>query len=670
MSETPSSSSFHSYGLSELLLKAMDEMGFTSPTPIQEKAIPLLLGPAQDFIGLASTGTGKTAAFGVPLIEKIDTSSKSTQGLVLSPTRELALQVADQLAKLGKYKNVRVVTIYGGASYRTQLEGVKRGAHVVVATPGRLVDFLEQKAIQLSNVKTLVLDEADEMISMGFKDDLDFILKSTHSEDADATGRAACKTWLFSATMSRDIRRVADTYLEKPEMVEVAKTQSSSALVKQVYYTVKDENKNEVISRLLQLNDDFHGIIFCQTKMEVVELEERLQRRGFAVASLHGDKQQREREVTLRRFRTGEAKVLVATDVAARGLDVKDLTHVINHSLPWDVESYIHRIGRTGRAGKEGVAISLINPRQVSSLRRLQNVTKTQLVKGTIPTAAEVAAHRLQKITSQINSVVPENRKYLAALKLFETMSSENEAGIFELPAKELLARVVAALHADVLGDKDYDLDFMTGKALESRGEFRGDRERSSLSGGRPSNNYRGGRSNDRGGDRRDDRRDDRGGRFGSNDSRPRYGSDDRRPADRDARPARSFDRDSNRDGFRSNDRGNDRGERSERSFSGDRDSRPTRSFDRESGRDSNRDSNRDRGDRDTRPARSERSSSGDSYPRRERGPRFEGFDSDAPRGEKKSASSSDRPAKKADHPGIKRHRTGAVKRRPASDNA
>jgi ATP-dependent RNA helicase DeaD len=660
MSETPSSSSsFQSYGLSDLLLKAMDEMGFTSPTPIQEKAIPLLLGPAQDFIGLASTGTGKTAAFGVPLIEKIDASSKSTQGLVLSPTRELAMQVADQLAKLGKYKNVRVITIYGGASYRTQLEGVKRGAHIIVATPGRLVDFLEQKAIQLSNVQTLVLDEADEMISMGFKDDLDFILKCTHADDAQANERAACKTWLFSATMSRDIRRVADTYLEKPEMVEVAKTTGASALTKQVYYTVKDENKNEVIGRLLQLHDDFHGIIFCQTKLEVVELEERLQRRGFAVASLHGDKQQREREVTLRRFRTGEAKVLVATDVAARGLDVKDLTHVINHSLPWDVESYIHRIGRTGRNGKEGVAISLINPRQVSSLRRLQTVTKTQLVKGTIPTAAEVAAHRLQKITSQLLAVVPENKKYQAALKLFEGLASGEEAALFELSATEVLARVVAALHSDVLGDKDYELDFMTGKPLETR-DSRGDRDGRTLSGGRPSSNYRGGgRGFDRGGDR--------GGSYGGRSE------------------GRSFDRPASRGFDRGADRGFDRG--AERSY--DRSTeRPVRSFDRGGDRQEERTPSRgpartsDRAERsydraERTPARtfdrsgsSERASSArEAAPaRRERGPRFDGFDS-APAAKTPYERKERTSEKKADHPGIKRHRTGAVKRRPASAN-
>lgn len=626
---TPASSpnSFEAFGLSSDLLKAMNEMGFTSATPIQEKAIPLLLGEAQDMIGLASTGTGKTAAFGIPLIEKIDASSKTTQGLVLSPTRELALQVADQLQKLGKYKGVRVVTIYGGSSYRTQMEGVKRGAHIVVATPGRLVDFLEQKVVQLTNVQTLVLDEADEMISMGFKDDLEFILKHTHNEDAASSGRAACKTWLFSATMSRDIRRVADAYLEKPELIEIAKSQGMSDLVKQIYYTVKDEHKNEVISRLLQMYDDFHGIIFCQTKMEVIELEAKLQQRGYAVASLHGDKQQREREITLRKFRSGEAKVLVATDVAARGLDVKDLTHVINHSLPWDVESYIHRIGRTGRNGKEGIAISLINPRQVSSLRRLQNVTKKTLEKGKIPSSDEVAMTRLQKFMGQLTQVMTEGRKYKIALEMFTELVQKDETGLLHLAPPELLARVITALHPEILAEKDYDLDFMKG-GLDQRRD---------------------------GGGRRD--RDDRGGRTLSggyrNDSRGGgYSSRRDRNEDRGERPRSS--------GFAA--RGDSKyipRERAERSDRGERRDDRKESF---------------------APRRERSSGSDDSYPRRDRGPRFDGFDfgdggGSSERKDKKPRSRDDRGERserprRADHPGVKRHKSGSFKRRSANDNA
>lgn len=601
-SDAPTSSSFQAFGLSEPLLKAMNEMGFTSATPIQEQAIPLLLGEAQDMIGLASTGTGKTAAFGIPLIEKIDASNKNTQGLVLSPTRELALQVADQLQKLGKYKNIRVVTIYGGSSYRTQIEGVRKGAHIVVATPGRLVDFLEQKIVQLTNVQTLVLDEADEMISMGFKDDLEFILKNTHNEEAEASGRAACKTWLFSATMSRDIRRVADTYLEKPEIIEVAKSTGTSDLVKQIFYTVKDEHKNEVISRLLQIHDDFHGIIFCQTKMEVIELEEKLQRRGFAAASLHGDKQQKEREITLKKFRSGEAKVLVATDVAARGLDVKDLTHVINHSLPWDVESYIHRIGRTGRNGKEGIAISLINPRQISSLKRIQNVTKKTLEKGKIPTADEVAMIRLQKFMGQLVKVPTEGRKYQIALQIFEELVQKDESGLLKLAPPELLARVITAIHPELLAEKDYDLDFMKG-GLEQRRDNRGDRPH----------------------------RDDRGPRRDYAKDRPyapRAFNNDRTPG------KTTF-------GGPSKDRG----------FA------PRKE----------RDGDQER--REFKP-RAERGFGEEQYPRRDRGPRFDGFDFGDGGGPKKGPRSGPPAPRRSEHPGIKRHRTGGPKRRPANDNA
>lgn len=595
---TPVVSTFQSFGLSEPLLKAMNEMGFTSATPIQEKAIPMLLGDARDMIGLASTGTGKTAAFGIPLIENIDTSVKTTQGLVLSPTRELALQVADQLQKLGKYKHLRVVTIYGGSSYRTQIEGVKKGAHIVVATPGRLVDFLEQKVVQLSDVQTLVLDEADEMISMGFKDDLEFILKNTHNEEAEASGRAACKTWLFSATMSRDIRRVADTYLDKPVLVEVAKPTSTSELVKQIYYTVKDEHKNEVISRLLQIHDDFHGIIFCQTKMEVIELEEKLLRRGFATASLHGDKQQKEREITLKKFRSGEVKVLVATDVAARGLDVKDLTHVINHSLPWDVESYIHRIGRTGRNGKEGIAISLINPRQVSSLRRLQNVTKKTLEKGKIPSADEVAMIRLQKFMAKLATVPTEGRKYQIALQMFTELVQKDESGLLNLTSPELLARVITALHPEMLAEKDYDLDFMKGGLDQRRDSGREGRRESGRDG-----RHEGGRDRDRSRDRDRDR------------SGPRF--------------------------FKKDDRRENRGE--------GREDRPNV-----------RSEFRPRTDR---PARKDQE---ESYPRRDRGPRFDGFDFGDGGGSKKAPRRpTDRPSDRpTDHPGIKRHRSGGVKRR------
>jgi ATP-dependent RNA helicase DeaD len=362
------------------------------------------------------------------------------------------------LTKLGKYKGVRVVTIYGGASYRTQIEGVKRGAHIIVATPGRLVDFISQKMAKLDKVQTVVLDEADEMISMGFKDDLETILKATHS-GANTSGRAACKTWLFSATMSAEIRRVADIYLEKPQIVAINKVGGGvSDTVEQVYYTVKNSNKTEVIGRILQTIPNFYGLIFCQTKLEVVELTDNLNRRGFTSDSLHGDRSQREREVTLKNFRNREVQVVVATDVAARGLDVKDLTHVINYNLPWDTESYIHRIGRTARNGQKGVAISLVNPEQLRSLRRIMNQTKVAMSKGKIPTGDDVAKLKALEVYQNLNLLKADSQLLKRAIQLVK----DQEFDLTAMSPEETIARVVAAYYPEVFSVKnDAMLDYV-----------------------------------------------------------------------------------------------------------------------------------------------------------------------------------------------------------------
>ncbi len=455
---------FSGFGLSPLVLEAMKDMGYSTPTPIQKQALPILLGEAQDFIGLASTGTGKTMAFGIPLVEKIDASNKATQALVLSPTRELALQVAEQLVKVGKKKGVRVVTIYGGASYRTQTEGIKRGAHIVVATPGRLVDFLEQKMIKLQDVQTVVLDEADEMISMGFKDDLEFILKATHSDDSKANDRAACKTWLFSATMSSEIRRVANQYLENPQTVQVSKAGSTADTIEQVYYTVKNNAKTEVIARILQTAPEFYGIIFCQTKMEVAELADTLTARGFPADSLHGDKSQQEREATLRKFRDKKVKVIVATDVAARGLDIKNLTHVINHSLPWDAESYVHRIGRTGRNGEKGVAITLANPEQLNQLRRVMQSTKATFTKGVVPSADQVAGLKIKEVIDRLGAVPAESYELELAHDLVTDLVAAGETELKGFTKEDLIARFIASYFPNVFVKKDQILDYMGDK--------------------------------------------------------------------------------------------------------------------------------------------------------------------------------------------------------------
>ncbi|MNK15838.1 DEAD-box ATP-dependent RNA helicase CshA [compost metagenome] len=564
---TPEIENFDSFGLSAPVLEAMKEMGYSTPTPIQKQALPILLGDAQDFIGLASTGTGKTMAFGIPLVEKIDSTTKATQALVLSPTRELALQVAEQLVKVGKKKNIRVVTIYGGASYRTQMEGIKKGAHIVVATPGRLVDFLEQKIIKLNQVETVVLDEADEMISMGFKDDLEFILKATHPDDAGASDRAACKTWLFSATMSPEIRRVAAQYLENPQTVQVSKQGSTADTIEQIYYTVKNSSKTEVIGRLLQTAPEFYGIIFCQTKMEVAELADILTARGFPADSLHGDKSQQEREATLRKFRDRKVKVIVATDVAARGLDIKDLTHVINHSLPWDAESYVHRIGRTGRSGKKGVAITLVNPEQLHQLRRVMQSTKAQFTKGIVPSADQVAGLKIKEVIDRLTTMKADSYELSLANDLVVDLVSAEEADLSAFTKEDILARFIAAYFPNVFVKKDVPLDYM-GDKVPRELLPRDPRDNRFTSNRDDRGGDRGGRGGDRGGFRRSGpRRDygDRNDRGDRGDRQPR--SFDR--AERSERPVeRSFDRperssSNDRPERSSSDRGGFRGNRS-----------------------------------------------------------------------------------------------------------
>lgn len=525
---------FETFGLSSLLLASMQDMGFTTPTPIQRQAIPLLLAGAQDFIGLASTGTGKTAAFGIPLVENIDATLKDTQALVMSPTRELALQVAEQLTLLGKKKGVRVVTIYGGASYRTQLEGIKRGAHIVVATPGRLVDFIDQRYIKLQSVKTVVLDEADEMLSMGFKEDLETILKATQPDGED-TGRAACRTWLFSATMSTEVRRLTQTYLENPETVQVNKV-GAAETIEQVYYTVKDSNKTEVIGRLLQTLPEFYGIIFCQTKLEVAELADMLTQRGFPADSLHGDKSQQEREATLKKFKQRAVKVIVATDVAARGLDIKDLTHVINHSLPWDAESYVHRIGRTGRNGQKGTAITLVNPAQLNLLRRVMVTTKAVLVKGVIPSSDEVAGLKIKDVLDRVGTMAADSKELELANDLIEDLIQAEEINFKDLTKEELLARFIVAYFPNVFVKNDQYLDYM-GDRIPRELLPRDPRENRFTSG-------RGGGERRERGPRRDfDRGGERNERAGDRDGgRPRFAprrEDGPRPerAERSERP-------------------------------------------------------------------------------------------------------------------------------------
>ncbi len=384
---------FEELKLSEPLSRAVRELGFVTPTPIQQQALPLLLAGPTDFIGLAATGTGKTAAFGLPLLESVDPRSRHVQGLILCPTRELALQVSGQIDLLGRYKGVKALPIYGGTGYADQLAGLKRGAPIVVGTPGRVIDHIDRGALSLKDAKTVVLDEADEMLDMGFREDLE--------EHLAATARPTSHIWLFSATMSPEVRRVADTYLRKPKHAQVNKTEMLSGTVEQIYYVVREFEKPEVLRRLMDLTDDFYGLIFCQTKSLVMDLTQYLTEHGVQVDSLHGDKSQEERDRAMRAFRDRKTTVLVCTDVASRGLDVKDLSHVVNYSIPRELELYVHRIGRTARSGKSGVALSLVTPTHRHLINRVEHLTKTKLREGKIPGRKEVTAKKLSRLLAR-----------------------------------------------------------------------------------------------------------------------------------------------------------------------------------------------------------------------------------------------------------------------------
>lgn len=459
--------SFEQFSLSETMMKTLEDLKYTSPTAIQVQAIPKLLAVDKvDFVGLASTGTGKTAAFGIPLVEKIDASMKVAQALVLCPTRELAQQVSEQLKKLGSRKKLGVATIYGGASYRDQIRDVKKGATIIVATPGRLVDLLEQGVVDLTQIKTLILDEADEMLSMGFKEELESILKATHSADPDAdedTGKANCATWLFSATMNAQIKHLISRYLTNNEWVDVSEKKGVSKTVEHLYYTVLRSDKIEALQRILSTTKDFYGIIFCQTKMEVTELESLLLKKGFAVESLHGDKSQKDREFALKRFREGITRIVVATDVAARGLDVSDLSHVVNYSLPRDTESYVHRVGRTGRNGKNGVAISLVSPAEIKDVVRIQRGTGVQLTKAELPLAGEYQKFQIQKFMDQLTAVRTDGIAFQRAMDLF----ADWKLGSEELPFEELsdfLSRLFVTIHPELFDMTKDSLDFAKGR--------------------------------------------------------------------------------------------------------------------------------------------------------------------------------------------------------------
>jgi ATP-dependent RNA helicase DeaD len=431
--------SFSELNLDPSIQRALQEMGIETPSPIQAQALPILLGQETDFIGLAATGTGKTAAFTLPLLQRLDPGARGVQAIILCPTRELAVQVAGQIDLMGKYLGVKALPIYGGASYDDQIRGLRRGATIVVGTPGRVVDHLERGTLQLEEVHTVILDEADEMISMGFKEDLEAVLGSIPE------GQAA--KWLFSATMSREVRKVADEYLVEPKQVQVNRTETIPELVEQVYYATSEANKPEVLCKLIDVAESFYGIIFCQTKALVMELNQYLKSRGYGVDCLHGDMDQKARERVMNAFRDRKITVLVATDVACRGLDVKDLTHVINYSIPRELDHYVHRIGRTGRSGKPGLAISLVTPSHRGLIPRVERITQRRMKEGKIPTRKEIA---VRKVASQLALLQAQTQHERAVELLDDSWKTALEG----MTKEEIVGRFLAILNPQAFSEQ------------------------------------------------------------------------------------------------------------------------------------------------------------------------------------------------------------------------
>lgn len=388
---------FKELNLKVEILSAIEELGYENPMPVQEQAIPFMLNQTEDLVALAQTGTGKTAAFGLPVLNMIDTTLNQVQALVLAPTRELCIQISNDLKKYSKnLRDLRIVPVYGGEDIRTQLRQLDRQPQIVVATPGRLIDLIERKKVQLENVRFLVLDEADEMLNMGFKDDLETILERTPDTR---------RTMLFSATMPKEIANIARRYMKNFHEITVGTRNSGSENVAHIYYVSQARQRYMVLKRIVDLNPDIYGIVFCRTRQETKEVAEKLMQDGYNADALHGDLSQAQRDAVMQKFRIRNIQLLVATDVAARGLDVSDLTHVINYNLPDDVEIYTHRSGRTGRANKKGVSVSIIHSKEKFKIKDIENMLKKKFEQQQIPNGLEVCKKQLFHMIDRMQQV-------------------------------------------------------------------------------------------------------------------------------------------------------------------------------------------------------------------------------------------------------------------------
>lgn len=416
---------FETLGLQEPILKGIQDLGFIAPTPIQEKAIPVLLGGDRDFVGLAQTGTGKTAAFGLPLLQQLDIKQRHPQGLILCPTRELCLQITNDLNNFSKHLgDVSIVAVYGGSSIVQQLRELKRGVHIVVATPGRLLDIIDRKAVNFTNVRYVILDEADEMLNMGFQEDINSILSNTPDEKT---------TWLFSATMPQEVRRIAQKYMTDPFELTVGNKNSGNVNIEHEYYVVRPREKYAALKRIVDYNPEIFGIIFTRTKIESQEIAESLIKDGYNADALHGDLTQQQRDKVMKRFRERALQVLVATDVAARGIDVDNVTHVINYELPDDVENYTHRSGRTARAGKSGISIAIISGRDIGKIRQIERVIGKKFTKVDVPDGFAVCEKQLFGLVHKVHNVTVNEEQIEPYLeRIFEEFASMSKEEIIK----------------------------------------------------------------------------------------------------------------------------------------------------------------------------------------------------------------------------------------------
>ncbi len=420
---------FAGLGLNEHLVRAVGDLGFDTPTPIQMKAIPILLSGTTDFVGLAQTGTGKTAAFGLPLLQLVEPENKYPQALIVCPTRELCLQICNDLQDLKKYsKNIIAEPVYGGASIVMQIRALKKGVHVIVATPGRLIDMIERKAIDLQKVKYVVLDEADEMLNMGFRDDIDFLLKNTINRES---------IWLFSATMPAAVKAISKNFMNNPQEITVGKKNTANVNIDHQYFITPAQSRYETLRRLVDFNPGMYGIIFTRTKADATEITERLLKEGYDIEALHGDLTQQQRDKVMQRFRQKSIQILIATDVAARGIDVDGITHVINFELPDDIEVYTHRSGRTARAGKSGICISICHGRELYKIKQLEKMTNAQFHRLDIPTGSEVCRKQFFHFMDKLIQADTSHGDY-------ETYMPDLQEKFADISKEDVLKRVAA----------------------------------------------------------------------------------------------------------------------------------------------------------------------------------------------------------------------------------